>query len=111
MANRRYPRAAVDIAGMEEKRLLVLPRQRTALTRAGEALDQMCPHGACDLAAAIGRNPQLAHVAAVRGMTALARHAPELGLVRGHETPEKELERKIEMQRTIERQRDRRIDR
>ncbi|MBI0477165.1 Ti-type conjugative transfer relaxase TraA [Sphingomonas sp. MA1305] len=169
VAIRRYARATVDIAGMEKKGLPVLPHQRTALARAGEALDRVRPHGARDLTAAIERNPQLARYAAsgdvrgaVRGMAEeagvradpslraerflerwraleaegggsndravragmiddlrhdpalraeLNRRAPELGLDRGQETPEKIMERQIEMQHTIERQRDRGMDR
>ncbi|KQN89884.1 conjugal transfer protein TraA [Sphingomonas sp. Leaf231] len=91
VAIRRYARAAVDIAGMEEKGLPVLPHQRTALARAGEALDGVRPHGTRDLAAAIERDPRLAHDAAagdtrsaVRGMAAEAqvRADPQLRAVR-----------------------------
>lgn len=70
VAIQRYARAAVDIARMEEKGLPVLPHQQTALARAGEALDRLRPHGARDLAAALERQPALAHEAAggdVRG--------------------------------------------
>ena len=64
VAIRRYAKAAVDIAGMEEKGLPVLPHQRTALARAGDALDQVRHHGARDLASAIERDPKLARDAA-----------------------------------------------
>jgi hypothetical protein len=63
-AIQRYARAAVDIARMKEKGLPVLPHQQTALGRAGEALDRLRPHGARDLAAALERQPALAHEAA-----------------------------------------------
>jgi len=63
-AIQRYARAAVDIAGMEEKGLPVLPHQRTALNQAGEMLDKVKYHGTDDLAAAIARNPLLARDAA-----------------------------------------------
>ena len=167
LAIRRYARAAVDIVGMRDKGLPVLPHQRTALERAGEVLDQVRPHGARDLASVIERNPQLGRDAAegkigraVQGMAEevrvradpalragrfmeqwraleagggngrairadmidglrhdpalraeLERRAPELGLDRGRETPEKVLERQIEMQRMRERQMDRGFDR
>jgi len=63
-AIQRYARAAVDTLCMKEKGLPVLPHQRTALARAGEALDEMRYQGAQHLAAAIERNPQLARDAA-----------------------------------------------
>ena len=49
---------------MLEKGLPVLAHQEQALTKAGDALDQVRPHGARDLASALSRNPQLARDAA-----------------------------------------------
>lgn len=60
----RYGRAAADIGRMKEKGLPVLAHQEQALARAGEALDQVRPHGARDLASAIERDPRLARDAA-----------------------------------------------
>ena len=81
-AIRRYARAAVDVAGMEEKGLPVLPHQRTALDRAGEALDQVRPNGARDLAAAIERNPQIARDAAAGDVRGASRAMAEEARVR-----------------------------
>ena len=79
-AIQRYARAAVDIAGMQDKGLPVLPHQKTALTRAAEALDKTRYMGAHDLASAIERNPKLGREAAsadtrgaLRGMAEEAR--------------------------------------
>jgi hypothetical protein len=79
-AIQRYARAAVDIASMQDKGLPVLPHQKTALTRAGEALDKTRYMSAHDLASAIERNPKLGRDAAagdtrsaVRGMADEAR--------------------------------------
>ena len=60
----RYGRAAADIGRMRDKGLPVLAHQEQALAKAGEALDQVRPHGARDLASAIGRDPRLARDAA-----------------------------------------------
>jgi len=60
----RYGRAAADIGRMRDKGLPVLAHQEQALAKAGDALDQVRPHGARDLASAIERNPQLARDAA-----------------------------------------------
>ncbi|TCM26378.1 plasmid mobilization system relaxase [Novosphingobium sp. ST904] len=60
----RYGRAAADIGRMRDKGLPVLAHQEQALAKAGDALDQMRPHGARDLASAIGRDPRLARDAA-----------------------------------------------
>ncbi len=79
-AIQRYARAVIDIAGMQDKGLPVLPHQETALTRAGEALDKTRYMGAHDLAFAIERNPKLGRDAAagdtrgaLRGMAEEAR--------------------------------------
>ena len=60
----RYGRAAADIDRMQEKGLPVLAHQEQALAKAGDALDQVRPHGARDLASAIERDPRLARDAA-----------------------------------------------
>ena len=60
----RYGRAAADIGRMRDKGLPVLAHQEQALRQAGDALDQVRPHGARDLASAIERNPRLARDAA-----------------------------------------------
>ncbi|MFH8654859.1 Ti-type conjugative transfer relaxase TraA [Sphingomonas paucimobilis] len=60
----RYGRAAADIGRMKDKGLPVLAHQEQALAKAGDALDQVRPHGARDLASAIERDPRLARDAA-----------------------------------------------
>ena len=99
-AIRRYARAAIDAAGMEEKGLPVLPHQRTALTQAGEALDQVRPNGARDLAAAIERNPQLARDAAAGDVRGASRAMAEEARVRTD--PQLRAERFIERWRALE---------
>jgi hypothetical protein len=73
----RYGRAAADIGRMREKRLPVLAHQEQALAKAGDALDQVRPNGARDLASAIERDPQLARAAA-EGNTGGAAKAMEV---------------------------------
>ena len=60
----RYGRAAADISRMKDKGLPVLAHQEQALAKAGDALDQVRPHGARDFASAIERDPRLARDAA-----------------------------------------------
>ncbi|WP_312489919.1 Ti-type conjugative transfer relaxase TraA [Sphingomonas sp.] len=72
----RYGRAAADIGRMREKGLPVLAHQEQALAKAGDALDQVRPHGARDLASAIERDPRLARDAA-EGSTGGAAKAME----------------------------------
>lgn len=60
----RYGRAVADIGRMRDKGLPVLAHQEQALAKAGDALDQVRPHGARDLASAIERDPRLARDAA-----------------------------------------------
>ncbi|MEP6867294.1 MAG: Ti-type conjugative transfer relaxase TraA [Novosphingobium sp.] len=72
----RYARASADIGRMLEKGLPVLAHQEQALTKAGDVLDQVRPHGARDLASALSRNPQLVRDAA-EGNTARAIKAME----------------------------------
>ena len=55
----RYARAAADIGRMRARELPVLPHQESALRRAGEALDQVQPDAARDLASAFRRDPGL----------------------------------------------------
>ena len=82
VAIRRYARAAVDIAGMEEKGLPVLAHQRTALARAGEGLDEARHMGAHDLASAIERDPKLARDAAAGDTRGAVRAMAEEAKVR-----------------------------
>jgi len=72
----RYGRAAADIGRMRDKGLPVLAHQEQALAKAGDALDQVRPHGARDLASAIERDPRLARDAA-EGNTSGATKAME----------------------------------
>ena len=60
----RYGRVAADIGRMRDKGLPVLAHQEQALAKAGDALDQVRPHGARDLASAIERDLRLARDAA-----------------------------------------------
>jgi Ti-type conjugative transfer relaxase TraA len=60
----RHGRAAADIGRMRDKGLPVLAHQEQALAKAADALDQVRPHGARDLASAIERDPRLARDAA-----------------------------------------------
>ena len=60
----RYARAGADIGRMLEKGLPVLAHQEQALAKAGDALDQVRPHGARDLASALARDPKLIEQAA-----------------------------------------------
>jgi Ti-type conjugative transfer relaxase TraA len=55
----RYARAFADIGRMRAQKLPVLPHQESALRRAGEALDQVRPYAARDLASAFRRDPEL----------------------------------------------------
>ena len=72
----RYGRAAADIGRMKDKGLPVLAHQEQALAKAGDALDQVRPHGARDLASAIERDPRLA-LDAAEGNTGGAAKAME----------------------------------
>ncbi len=60
----RYGRAAADIGRMRDKELPVLAHQEQALAKAGDALDQVRPHAARDLASALVRDPKLIEQAA-----------------------------------------------
>ena len=55
----RYGRAAADIGRMRAQDVPVLPHQESALRRAGDALDQVRPDAARDLASAFRRDPRL----------------------------------------------------
>lgn len=81
-AIQRYARAMIDIAGMQEKGLPVLPHQTTALTRASEALDKTRYMGAHDLASAIERNPKLGREAAAGDTRGALRSMAEEARVR-----------------------------
>ena len=58
---------------MRDKGLPVLVHQEQALAKAGDALDQVRPHAARDLASAIERNPRLARDAAEGNMGGAAK--------------------------------------
>ncbi|MFK3891784.1 Ti-type conjugative transfer relaxase TraA, partial [Sphingomonas sp. NPDC079357] len=60
----RYGRAAADIDRMKDKGLPVLAHQEQKLAKAGDALDQVRPHAARDLASALSRDPKLIEQAA-----------------------------------------------
>jgi Ti-type conjugative transfer relaxase TraA len=60
----RYARAAADIGQMREQGLPILPHQRVALEKAGQALDAIRPHAAADLSSALQRQPELVREAA-----------------------------------------------
>ncbi len=60
----RYARAGADIGRMLEKGLPVLAHQEQALAKASDALDQVRPHAARDLASAMARDPKLIEQAA-----------------------------------------------
>ncbi|MBB4611270.1 Ti-type conjugative transfer relaxase TraA [Sphingomonas yabuuchiae] len=60
----RYGRATADIGRMRDKGLPVLAHQEQALAKAGDALDQVRPHAARDLASALARDPRLIEQAA-----------------------------------------------
>ena len=60
----RYARAIGDIGQMREQGLPVLPHQRAALEKAGQALDTIRPHAAADLSSALQRQPELVREAA-----------------------------------------------
>ena len=84
-AIQRYARAAVDIASMREKGLPVLPHQKTALARAGEALDKT-RHMACttshprsSVIPSLGATPRPATYAAHR---AASQRKPAYGPIR-----------------------------
>ena len=73
----RYGRAAADIGRMRDKGLPVLAHQEQALAKAGDALDQVRPHVARDLASALSRDPKLIEQAA-GGNTSGAAKAMEI---------------------------------
>jgi hypothetical protein len=69
----RYGRAAADIDRMLEKGLPMLAHQEQALAKAGDALDQVRPHAASDLASALARDPKLIEQAAGGNTSGAAR--------------------------------------
>ena len=99
-AIQRYARAAVDIAGMREKGLPVLPHQKTALARAGEALGKTRHMGVHDLASAIERDPKLGRDAAAGDIRGASRGMAEEARVRGD--PALRAGRFMERWRTLE---------
>ncbi|WP_375429236.1 hypothetical protein [uncultured Sphingomonas sp.] len=97
MQRPRYARASADIERMRAKGLPVLAHQETTLAKAGNALDQVRPNGARDLASAIERDPQLASAAA-EGSTGGAAKAMEAER-QVRTDPEKRAERFVEQWR------------
>ena len=81
-AIQRYARATVDIAGMQEKGLPVLPHQKTAFARASEALSKARDHGVEDLASVIERDPKLAREVAAGDIRGVSRALAEETRVR-----------------------------
>jgi hypothetical protein len=102
-AIQRYARAAVDVAGMQEKGLPVLPHQKTALARAGEALDKARYLGTHDLASAIERNPKLAREAAAGNTRGAGKAMAEEARVRAD--PQLRAERFMERWQELEAER------
>lgn len=60
----RYARALDEIGRMKDQGLPVLPHQRAALEKAGQALDAIRPNTSTDLGAAFQRQPELVREAA-----------------------------------------------
>ncbi len=73
----RYARAQADIDNMAAKGFPTLAHQRSALDKAGTALDACRPHARADLAAAFERQPELVRPAA-QGNTQAAVRAMQL---------------------------------
>jgi Ti-type conjugative transfer relaxase TraA len=99
----RYARAAADICRMRGQELPVLPHQESALRRAGEALDQVQPNAARDLASAFRRNPGLIGQAAQGNTAGAARAMTEERRVRLD--PDARADRFVESWRGLARER------
>jgi Ti-type conjugative transfer relaxase TraA len=77
MAVERYAQAHQAIGAMVARNQEALPHQKIELEKAGDALDQVRPDGAQDLAAAFERGPELVGQAA-KGSTGAAQMAMDL---------------------------------
>jgi hypothetical protein len=73
----RYARARHEIERMRDQGLAVMPHQREALERAGEALDAIRPKASTDLGAAFQHSPELVREAA-EGRSQAAMRAMQL---------------------------------
>ena len=90
----RYARAQADMDRMREKGLPVLPHQKEALAKAGDALDRVRPQAARDLSSAFERNPALVRDAAEGKAGGAARAMAEEAQVRSN--PELRADRFVE---------------
>ncbi|MDF0546403.1 Ti-type conjugative transfer relaxase TraA [Sphingobium sp. H39-3-25] len=99
----RYARASAGIGRMRAQELPVLPHQKSALRRAGEALDQVRPDAARDLASAFRRDPGLIGQAAEGKTGGAARAMAEERRVRLD--PEARADRFVESWRGLARER------
>jgi cell fate (sporulation/competence/biofilm development) regulator YlbF (YheA/YmcA/DUF963 family) len=73
----RYARARHEIERMRDQGLAVMPHQREALERAGEALDAIRPKASTDLGTAFQHSPELVREAA-EGRSQAAMRAMQL---------------------------------
>ncbi|GGO99981.1 hypothetical protein GCM10011329_34740 [Stakelama pacifica] len=99
----RYARAQADMDRMREKGLPVLPHQKQALAKAGDALDRVRPHAARDLSSAFERNPALVRDAAEGKAGGAARAMAEEAQVRSN--PELRADRFVERWQGMARER------
>ena len=99
----RYARVQADMDRMREKGLPVLPHQKEALAKAGDALDRLRPQAARDLASAFERNPALVRDAAEGKAGGAARAMAEEAQVRSN--PELRADRFVERWQGMARER------
>ena len=99
----RYARAQADMDRMREKGLPVLPHQKEALAKAGDALDRVRPQAARDLSSAFERNPALVRDAAEGKAGGAARAMAEEAQVRSN--PELRADRFVERWQGMARER------
>ena len=99
----RYARVQADMDRMREKGLPVLPHQKEALAKAGDALDRVRPQAARDLASAFERNPALVRDAAEGKAGGAARAMAEEAQVRSN--PELRADRFVERWQGMARER------
>ena len=99
----RYARAQADMDRMREKGLPVLPHQKEALAKAGDALDRVRPQAARDLSSAFERNPALVRDAAEGKAGGATRAMAEEAQVRSN--PELRADRFVERWQGMARER------
>ena len=99
----RYARAQADMDRMREKGLPLLPHQKQALAKAGDALDRVRPHAARDLSSAFERNPALVRDATEGKACGAARAMAEEAQVRSN--PELRADRFVERWQGMARER------